>query len=212
MNSRYKKELLRFLIRFVGAVIYLSTLSFLFGHILVKMLLPFISCGIEYGDSKYEVLEVKVLTRDSIKQIHYTIRTHEAFIDQEGKIWPASDQTTGIQAYVVHIYPIIAFSFLLSWPYLTKKKKLPAALISILLLIMVAMIDVPVNLLYSLKESYNSGSLPYQAKIQWYHEFAYLFLNTGGRQFLALLVFVVSVVPFHFSGKNTRFFSGSRKT
>lgn len=207
MEQRYNKALLRF----AGAVMILMTFCYLFGHIYIRIMLPFISYGIEYGGSKYEVLEAKVMNRDNIEQIHYTIRTHEPFIDQEGKTWPASDQTVGIHAYVIHICPIIVFSLLWSYPYLTGKRKLLAALVSIPLVFLAATIDVSVNLLYSLKQSYNFATLPGQVTIHWYHDFANLFLNTGGRQFLALLVFILSVAPFHMNTEISRSSSGSGK-
>ncbi len=207
MDQRYKKALLRF----AGAVMILMTFCCLFGHIYIKTLLPFISCVMEHGGSKYEVLEAKVLNRDHVEQIRYTIRTHEPFVDREGKTWPASDQTVGIHAYIVHICPIIVFSILWSYPYLTGKRKLLAALVSIPLVFLTAAIDVSVNLLYSLKESYTLAALPGQGTIHWYHEFANLFLNTGGRQFLALLVFILSVAPFHVHTGISRLSPGSRK-
>lgn len=208
MDQRYKKGLLRF----ACAVIVLSTLCCFPGHKPVQMILPLISYGIEHGGSgKYEVLEAKVLKKDNIEQILYTIRTHEPFTDQEGKAWPASDQTVGIHAYIVYICPIIVFSMLLSYTNLPGKRKLLAALAAILLLIPVVTIDISTNLLFSLKESYALISPPYQVKLQWYHEFASLFLNTGGRQFLALLVFILSIAPFHMHIEIPRLSSGSRE-
>jgi len=200
MKNTFYKKISQFVLRLSVAFLVISSLFFFFGHVYMKLLLPVVSYGIEQCNAKYEILDVTTSKVENIVQTQYTIRTHESFIDQEGIVWPASDQTVGIQSYTLYIHPIILFSLLLAWPFLSKKKKLQAALISIPLLIIVELVDVPVILLYTLKESYNI------INIHWSHEFWSYFLNSGGRQFLAILVFFVSIKPFQSSDKKATLF------
>ncbi len=193
-------NIFRFMLHLAAAFAGVSMLFLFFGSIYLQSLLPLISSAIEHTSPSYEVLEAKTVNVNSIKQIHYTIRTHHPFVDAEGKKWPASDQTVGIHGLSIYILPIVTFSFLLAWPPLEKKKKALAVLVAIPLIMALEVIDIPVFLLYTLKESYINASLHVPVEIAWYHEFLYDFFNTGGRQFLAILVFIASVAPFHIIG------------
>ncbi len=118
----------------------------------------------------------------------------------------ASDQTVGIHGLLIYIHPITTLSFLLAWPLLQKEKKALAALVAIPLIISARTDRYPnISPLFA-EESYLNASLHVPVDIAWYHKFMYDFFNTGGRQFLAILVFVASVAPFHIDGRKKQVF------
>ncbi len=191
-----------FVIRLILAFLIVSSLFFIIGPFYIKIFLPLFSYEIELINSEYEILEADLVNSNKIEQIQYKIRTHRKFIDEQGISWPSSDMTVIINSYAVYIHPIIIFSLILAWPTLSIKNKLVSVMISVPLLIAIELIDIPIHLIYKLQESYNIDSLSFHIQIPWYHKYWFNLLNTGGRQFLALLVFIISIAPHYLIHKN----------
>ena len=192
-NNIRKPGIIRFIILLISALIVISSLFYLFGTYYIKILLPLFSFEIEHINPDYEIVKVNFVNRNSSNQLHFTIKTHRMFVDEQGKSWPSSDYTVGISTYALYIHPVIIFSLLLSLPALSIKDRVKVMLISLPFLLIVELIDIPFHVIYILKEGYTIAAVQHHLRITWYHEFWYRFLNTGGRQFLSLLAVAVSV-------------------
>jgi len=194
-HSKFRTSgLIRFIILLAAVFIVVSSIFFLCGTYYLQALLPFFSFGIEHINPDYEVVAMNLIDAENSKQLHFTIKTHRTFVDGQGTIWPSSDHTAGINAYTLYIHPILIFSLLLALPGFSLKDKGIFVLISLPFLFIIEFIDIPVHILYVLKEGYAHEIHQQNMQITWFHEFWYRFLNTGGRQFLSLTVVGISVV------------------
>ncbi len=194
-HSKFRKSgLIRFIILLAAVFIVVSSIFYMYGTYYIQALLPFFSFGIEHINPDYEVLATNLVDADNGKQLHFTIKTHRTFVDEQGKIWPGSEHTAGISAYALFIHPVLVFSLLLALPGFSFKDKSIFILISLPFLFIAEIIDIPVHILYVLKEGYVVDIYRQNMQTAWYHEFWYRFLNTGGRQFLSLTVVGISVV------------------
>lgn len=79
-------------------------------------------------------------------------------------------------------YPILVVSLLAAWPFASWRKRAGALALASALLLGLVLIDLPVILLLSIEEA-TSGREPFAS---------FLYYN-GGRQFLALVVFVAAL-------------------
>jgi len=178
-----------FLIRFIPALLVLSALLYGFGSIYARMLLPVFACEIELFHPEYKVLSYGTeQTRAEGDSIYYTVKITRAIITRSGV--PLYDKTVKLNtvASVLYIQPIIVLSLLLSWPGFTLKERGWGVLISLPLMLAAASIDIPVFFISQIEQGFPVGSLSEQIRIMLNNV-----LSNGGRQFLALLVVLMTV-------------------
>lgn len=178
-----------FLIRFIPALLVLSALFYGFGSIYARMLLPVFAFEIELFHPEYEVLSYGTeQTRAEGDSIYYTVKITRAIITRSGV--PLYDKTVKLNtvASVLYIQPIIVLSLLLSWPGFSLKERGWGVLISFPLMLAAASIDIPVFFISQIEQGFPVGSLSEQTRIMLNNV-----LSNGGRQFLALLVVLITV-------------------
>jgi hypothetical protein len=135
---------------------------------------------------------LELVERNQRQQIEFEVKIPRKWVDSQGKSWDGMVHKGAFYGSVLYIYPIIIFSLILSWSVLPVKDRLKALMITVVLLMVVELMDVFVNVLWARENYYVVMTL--SGKV---HKFIYHMLHNGGRQFLSLMVFFLSIAPFH---------------
>lgn len=180
-----KTKILHFLLRLILAGLFLSALLYVAGPFYIRLFLPLFSNEIEILHPEYNIKEFYL---DDKNQIMYQIRVDRVGFDHKGSALGGSEVKAGIVGRTLYISPLILYSFLLAWPGLSIKERSKAFLISVPLLIITQMVDIPMDIINRVEAPWGVKSLTGQIREFWYY-----LLNNGGRQFLALLVALISI-------------------
>ena len=178
-----------FILRLFVWVSVILTVLLTVGPFCVKLALPALSRSIEILGSDYEILESASAHNGKETVIRFKVRINREAVDPQGNVWPASIATVGVSPFLLYLYPAIVLSLIAAWPRITVKRRLQAGLIALPLIVLAIILDIPFHVAYYLERSYGCETVGAHLRVYWYH-----FLNTGGRQFLALAVFLVSMV------------------
>ena len=192
MNEKMKNPMTGtrgFLVRFIPALLLVSALFYMFGSVYARVLLPVFAFEIELFHPEYEILSYGTEeTRTEGNSIYYIVKITRPIVNKTGVPLYGKEVKLDTVASVLYIQPIIVFSLLLSWPALSFKERGWGLLTSVPLMIAAASIDIPVFFIYRIEEGFPVGSLSEQIRIMLNN-----FFSNGGRQFLALLVVLVTV-------------------
>ncbi|TFG92822.1 MAG: SEC-C domain-containing protein [Syntrophobacterales bacterium] len=192
MNEKMNKPTISirgFMVRFLPALLLVSALFYMFGSIYARVLLPVFAFEIELFHPEYEILSYGMEeNQNEGNKIYYTIKITRPIFNKRGV--PLYDKQVRLDtvASVLYIQPIIVFSLLLAWPALTFTERGWGLLTSVPLMLAAASIDIPVFFIYTIESGFPVGSLSEQIRIMLNN-----FFSNGGRQFLALLVVLVTV-------------------
>lgn len=184
-SKRSKTNIFNFFLRLILAGLFLSSLLYIFGPSYIRLFLPLFSCEIEIIHPEYEIKELYLNDK---KQIMYQVRVHREGFDDKGRMLGGSEVRAGIVGRFMYISPLILYSFLLAWPGLSIKERLKAFLISIPLLIVTQLIDIPFDIINRIEAPWPVNSPSGQVREFWNY-----LLKNGGRQFLALIVVFISI-------------------
>ncbi|MBN1292870.1 MAG: hypothetical protein JXB48_13600 [Candidatus Latescibacteria bacterium] len=201
MEKPFKKSTFRmsgFVLLLIPSFIAVSLLLLFYGKYYIKSLIPLITYEFEKIYPEGKITKIEFVKMRHRHQIHFTIRTHKNFTDERGISWPVSDLTVGINTFALYIHPLLVLSLLAALPFLSKKEKLIVISMSCPLIIVSVLTDIPFHLLYELKESYIAHAPQVPMQISWSLSFWYHALNTGGRQFLSLIVIATTLLLFFF--------------
>ena len=181
-------SVLKFGVRFIPVFLLVTSLYYVAGPLYVRILLPLFAFEIEMVHAEYEVLSFGIENLDEGAHIYYVIKIKRPIANKLGI--PVYNKTVklNIVASALYIQPIIIFSLLFSWPGLSLRERLKAALISVPFLIATASIDIPSFLVSRIEKSFPVDSLSEQIRIILHN-----FFSNGGRQFLALLVVLITI-------------------
>jgi len=180
-----KNKALRFFLRIILAGVVLSVLLYLAGPFYIRALLPLFSHEIEILHPEYDIREFRL---DRQNRIMYQIKVYRVGVDHEGNALGGSEVKAGIVGRTLYISPLILYSFLLAWPGLSIKERFKAFLISLPLFIIIQLVDIPMDIINRVEAPWGGRSLSGQIREFWYY-----LLNNGGRQFLALIIALVSI-------------------
>ncbi len=191
-----------FIIYLIPAYFMVSTFFYIFGQYYTKSFLPFLCIEIELIHPEFENLELSLANINGKNMILFNLNIDKSLVDKQSKFQKGNIIIVkgDIDDNMLHILPIIIFSLLIAWPGLSVKCKLKAAVISIPFIIAIEFIDIPFSIIYFIENNYKGiigeditvYSIPGRIRLFWNS-----FLINGGRQFLGLLVFIVSIAPFH---------------
>lgn len=185
MERISKSKILRFLLRLILAFLFWSLVSYIFGPSYIRLFLPLFSYEIKTIHPEYSIKEFSLNDR---KQIMYQVQVFREGVDDKGRTLGGSEARAGILGRTMYISPIILFSLLLAWPGLSIKERLKAFLISIPLLIGTQLIDIPIQIINRVEAPWPVHSLGGHIRVFWIN-----LLNNGGRQFLAIIAFLISI-------------------
>jgi hypothetical protein len=137
----------------------------------------------------YPNFKVKDIYVNKYDQITYDITVHlkvsnarrEILLDQDVPLHGE------FMAKAMYISPIIIYSLILGWPGLSAKQRIKSIAVSIPLLIVVQLLDIPIFFVNEIETSLALDSSSH------FHDFWVYFINNGGRQFLSLIVAMLSI-------------------
>jgi len=190
MKNQDKKSNTKFLsvsFRLTLAALFVSSVFYFAGPLYVRAFLPLFS----YQMKKiYPDLKVKNIYVDKRNQIAYDITVHLKIKNLKKEILEERDIPLHgeFMAKAMYICPIIIYTILLGWPGLSTKQRIKSIAVSVPLLVAVQLVDIPIYFVNRIEMS-----LALDSSSEHFHDFWVYFINNGGRQFLALIVAMLSI-------------------
>ena len=165
-------------------------LFYFLGPFYSRMFIPLFAHEIEWIRPGYKVQELAL--KDG-KRMSYIVAAPVIIPRENGKTAIAEAELRG-SALVSFLYinPIILFSILLAWPTLSIKDKAWSFMISLPFLAVITLIDMPFHLLYLMETDIPVLTTYDRIIVLWGK-----ILNNGGRQFLSILVALLSIAPHY---------------
>jgi len=180
------------MLRLVPAGLFFILLFYLINPFYVRFYLPLIAAQLEWMDPAYDVEKREILTINGVQYLQYTVTVSKPVPNR-----PYTPQETGntfqlkAQANTLCIAPIIVFSLILAWPGLPVLKRMQTFLISLPLILLVNALDLPMIFIAIIESVHSTGAIGNTALSVWSH------ILNGGRQFLALVAFLISIAPLY---------------
>jgi len=189
MNDKKETQIkiFKFTIRLVVSFLIVSFFCLFFGRIYIKTILPLISLQVKFLHPEYN-LNCKIDSKGSVREIETDLTIHRRHTDEDGNLGTERDVKFSLYASSLFTHPIIVFSFLLAWSFDSSFKKIKTFLIAIPLMLIVVLIDIPINIINTAEHGIINNS--FMGKVR---EFADHFFLNGGRQFFSLLVVFLSI-------------------
>ena len=186
----------RFEVNFFGisfrlflAALFMSAVFYLAGPLYVRLFLPLFSFEIKQIHPEYKVKRIYLNEK---KEIWYDIVLPLKFVNAEGRTIRTDIPLRGaILGKTMYICPIIIYALILGWPGLSAKQRIKSIGVSIPLLIATQLVDIPIHLINRVEMSL--VSLQINPTVKTFREFWFYLMNNGGRQFLAVLVAMLSI-------------------
>ena len=192
MNEEIKEPMAGirgFIIRFISAFLLVSALFYLSGSVYARILLPIFAFEIELVHPEYEIMSYGMEgTQAEGNSIYYVVKIKREIVNKIGIPQYGKQVKLNTVASALYIQPIIIFSLLLSWPALSFRERGRGLLTAMPLMIATASIDIPVFFISRIERGFPVSSLSGQIRLMMDN-----FNSNGGRQFLALLVVLVTV-------------------
>jgi hypothetical protein len=181
------------LLRLAPAGIFFIVFFYMVNPYYVRLYMPLIAEQLEWMDPAYDVKINEIVTIDRIDYLRYTITVNKSMANN-----PHAPLETGntvrlkAQANTLCIAPIIVFSLILAWPGITLLDRFQTLLISLPLLILMHTLDLPMIFIEKIEAAHSTSVWGNTARAVWTHV-----LSNGGRQFLAIVVFLISIAPIY---------------
>lgn len=179
---------LKFGARFIPVCLLVTSLYYVAGPLYTRILLPFFAFEIEIFHPGYEVLSSGIEKIDGSDHVYYLIKIKRPIVNKVGIPLYNKEIKLNLAASTLYIQPIIIFSLLFSWVGLSFGERWKGVLISAPFLIAAASFDIPVFFVSRIERSFPVDSLGEQIRIVLHN-----FFSNGGRQFLALLVVLITI-------------------
>ena len=186
-NVPLVKSASRFIFRLIPAYILILLAFYLIGPAYARIFLPLLAWEIETIHPEYKIRSYGLKKIGNANEIFYVIKINKGIPDKQGILRYGTEVEISTVASVLYIYPIIVFSLILSWPALSIKERLTAVLISLPFLIAITSLDISTSLISRIDRSFGFHSMSVQIRI-----IVYRLLSNGGRQFAAVLIFLLS--------------------
>lgn len=181
------------MLRLVPSGIFFIIVFYMINPYYVRFYMPLIAEQLEWMDPAYDVGISEIVTIDLIEHLQYTITVNKPIANR-----PHAPLETGntvrlkAQASTLCIAPIIVFSLILAWPGISLLNRLQSFLISLPLIILMHALDLPMIFIEKIEAVHSTSAWANTARSVWSH-----ILNNGGRQFLALVAFFISIAPVY---------------
>ncbi len=202
-----RRQLRALMLRLVPAGIFFIFLFFLINPFYVRFYRPLIAAQVEWMDSAYDVEKSEILTINRVQYLQYTITVSKPVPNR-----PYAPGEMGntfqlkAQANTLCIAPIIVFSLILAWPGLPLLTRVQTFLISLPLIVLVNALDLPMIFIAIIESVHSTSTIGSTALSVWSH------ILNGGRQFLALVAFLISIAPIYIRLDHRPPIEASRRT
>ena len=208
MNAFLEKKapvVIRAIVVFIVAYVAVSAVFYFSTPYVTGRLVPVFAYIIERAYPDNELVSLETTNRGGKTSILYTMKIHKRL---EGIEIPLVDYlNSSVYASFQFITLIIYYSLLLSWPSLSPVKKVKAFLLSFPFLLLFVSIDIPVTIISSI-ELECKRKLHGIPMVATFSRSVLIFLshffNNGGRQFFAVLLFALTVMPFRFRSSSPK--------
>jgi len=187
-STRRHFAIVGFTIRLVLACCLMTMLFLYAGPYYVQAVLPLIKKQIQWFHSDYVIHELIFETQGMSREISVKISIVRPFTDDFGKTGNWRDVSYSIHASTLYSHPIIIFSLLMAWPGLSIKRRLLSMCFACVLLFVVIVVDHPFHLISQAERGLIVNTFLGQIR-----EFWVFMLTNGGRQFLSVLLVLLSI-------------------
>jgi SEC-C motif-containing protein len=189
-----KNDLRVFLCRIVLASTFTILFFYMISPFYFKLYLPLFKHQIELTHPEYTVIDYDIKKIRRVNYIQYLIKVNKEPIGKTEGLSGKKGSITRLkaQASSLSIVPIIIFTLILAWPGLSMRQRIKAIFLSIPLIVVIACVDYPFIFIAEIESVYSGGTLMDSIRLLWKH-----LLNNGGRQFLALIAFLISIAPIY---------------
>lgn len=145
---------------------------------------------------EYEILSHDIIKINQLSYIQFYIKVNKTPTRADSPGQKGAVIKVKGQASTLCIAPIIIFSLILAWPGIGIRQKIKAILIAVPLILGIAILDYPMTFITDIESVFSDEPLLKGIRQLWKH-----FMNNGGRQFLALVGFLVAIA---LAGKNPK--------
>lgn len=177
-----------FFIRLIPACILFIALFYIIGPFYIKKIMPIIAFEIEFLHPEYTVIDYDIDKIRHLNYLRYTINVNKS----EGSRGKGDVIRLKAQASVLCVAPIIMFSLLLSLPGLSIRQRFKTMIISLPLIVVITGLDLPLIFISKIESYYSDNALANSIRSLLNH-----LLNNGGRQFLAIVAFLIAIAPIY---------------
>jgi hypothetical protein len=187
-----RRQLRALMLRLVPAGLFFILLFYLINPFYVRFYLPLIAAQLEWMDPAYDVEKREILTINGVQYLQYTVTVSKP-VPNRPYTPPETANTFQLkaQANTLCIAPIIVFSLILAWPGLPLLTRVQTFLISLPLIFLVNALDLPMIFIAIIESVHSASTIGNTARSVWSH------ILNGGRQFLALVAFLISIAPIY---------------
>lgn len=207
-TSAPRTSLAWFAVRLVVAYVLLSVFVHVFPSAYPRLLAPLLSCGAGVISRTYDVEKVAVSNGDL--QVKATTSQLARF-NKDGMPGPTITFDATLKGRVVNIYPVMVLALVVAWPGLSWRARGKALGLAVLLLLLVGFVDLYIlsrwqsaqavtSYIPSMQIPSTPENLAAYESIKAHVDrlkVAKSFLSTGGRQFMAVLAFLLAVAPVY---------------
>ena len=197
-SNTEKLKISGFIFRLIPTYILVLSFFFMAGSYYAKILLPGIRLVTKYIHPDYKPTDIRFINENGKNAIAFDIHISKKL---KGFNLPLEyTEHSSIETSILYGPPIIIFSLLIAWPLLSLLQKMKVMLFIIPLLIVLALFDISISIIYSAERLFaeKTGGVVMEQMFKddiikfWCH-----FFNNGGRQFISLLIFLSSLLPFY---------------
>lgn len=187
-----RRQLRALMLRLVPAGIFFIFLFYLINPFYVRLYLPLIAAQLEWMDSAYDVEKSEILTINRVQYLQYTITVSKPVPNRPYTLGEMGNTfQLKAQANTLCIAPIIVLSLILAWPGISLFIRLRTFLLSLPLIVIVNALDLPLIFIAIIESVHSTSTIGNTALSVWSH------ILNGGRQFLALAAFLISIAPIY---------------
>lgn len=180
------------MLRLVPASIFFILLFYVVNPYYVRFYLPLIAAQLEWMDPAYDVENSEILTINRVEYLQYTITVNKPVADRPYNPREAGNTfTLKAQANTLCIAPIIVFSLIFAWPGISPGNRIQTFLLSLPLIVMVNALDLPMIFIAIIESVHSTSAIGNAVLSVWSH------ILNGGRQFLAIVAFLISIAPIY---------------
>lgn len=183
-----KVKFVSFLLRLIPACLFVIFLFYFISPFFINGHLKLFKNQLKLLHPEYEILSHDIIKINQLKYIQFVIKVNKDSTLPNSSVYKGAIVKVKGQASTLCIAPIIIFSLILSWPGLVLKKRFKAILIAIPLMFVISAMDYPIMFIADIESVFSDAPLMNNMRLLWKH-----LLNNGGRQFLALMICLLSI-------------------
>ncbi len=209
-----RKHLIRMAALLVLGATLTGILLFYTGVDMVEAMLPATRAIVSFLHPEYEFREYRI-SRESPPEV---IKSPEAITfsvfkkrqgNERGVVFGNIQGGTVSTSFTVNglfVPFMITFSLIIAWPFLTFPRKLWVLFLSLPVLYIITLLDISFCVIGIIEDisSPLTTIAGMRSPLHYFESFFYIFLNTGGRQFFGILIFLLAIAPFHLIRKKAR--------